>query len=663
MKHVDIKAETAYRPDIDGLRCIAVMLVVAYHLFPKAVRGGFIGVDIFFVISGYLITSILWSDLRKGTYSIVSFYQRRIRRIFPALIVVLAATLGIGWFILSPEELLSLGQTIIGGATFSANIVLLNQISYFDIAAENKPLLHLWSLGVEEQFYIAWPLILYAAYKRKLNLLTLVCVIMLASFILNIALVYKLPDQAFYLPFTRAWELAVGAALVFFRDLQRQPMMTAFAERADRMLARIVWDGERKPSLPHVASDFRAAIGLILVIVGAFRLTAYIPFPGYAALLPVIGAALLISAPDAIFNRHVLSSRPFVMIGLISYPFYLWHYPLIAYVKLISNEAPSWPVLLGVGIASAALAWLTYVAIEKPIRFGTFTKARAAQLSAAMAALATLGGVVWANNGFESRVPEAIRSYVTENTGGETSTYWRQGRCLLLPEQGASQFGAECAETARPLLVLWGDSYAAALYPGIKSLQNEINFGIAQFTASACPPAVGFIRPGRSYCRNINDEIANKIDQMRPDIVVLHSMWLTYDLTMLEPYLTQTVSKLRASGVKRIVILGLVPSWRGRSLPQNLLDYYMRDSSHPLLPARTHFRLYPSEEPNDHLKAIATRLGVQFISALDQMCNTSGCLARVGDAPRDLTAFDTGHLTISGSVFLARAIKDQLFGN
>jgi peptidoglycan/LPS O-acetylase OafA/YrhL len=663
VKHLDIKAETTYRPDIDGLRCIAVLLVVAFHLFPKAVRGGFIGVDIFFVISGYLITSILFGSMRKSTYSILTFYERRVRRIFPALIVVLVATFTVGWFVLSPEELTSLGQTLIGGASFSANLVLLQQIGYFDIASESKPLLHLWSLGVEEQFYIAWPLILYAAYKRKLNLLTLVCAIMLGSFALNIALVKGQPDRVFYLPFTRAWELGAGVFLVFLREAQGHPAIVKFSQRVDNLLAAIVWDLKRDPQPRNIASDLRAITGLVLIVIGALSLTSRTPFPGFAALLPVIGAALIISAENAVINRRVLSSTPFVFLGLISYPLYLWHYPLIAYARLLNDQAPGWPVQLGIAAASILLAWLTYHLVEKPIRFGRLSQTRIFQLCSAMVVLAIVGGGTVYEAGFESRVPETIRAYVAANRGDETSAYWRRGSCLLLPDQDASSFGAECtSETKRPLVVIWGDSYAAAMYAGLKSLQADIHFGLAELTASACPPAIGFIHPQRQHCKGINDAVAQKIAQLRPDIVLLHSTWM-YDRGALESSLNQTVITLRSLGIKRIVFVGPVPSWRGRSLPQNLVDYYMMDPSHPLLPARTRFRLFASEELNNEMREIARRLNVEFISALDEMCNAAGCLARVGDHPGDLTAFDSGHLTIPGSSFLARAMKDKLFPN
>src|SRR5689334_9705274 len=202
-----------YRPDVDGLRAIAVMLVLNYHAFPDAVPGGFIGVDVFFVISGFLITGIITRELELGRFSLVEFYNRRIRRIFPALIVVLCATLLLGWFWMLPQALAQLGSDTFASAAFLANIALLLQSGYFDIESAKKPLLHLWSLGIEEQFYLCWPLLLMLAARFRMSILAMAALLGIASFLLNVALIGSNPIAAFYLPFTRAFELLAGAAL------------------------------------------------------------------------------------------------------------------------------------------------------------------------------------------------------------------------------------------------------------------------------------------------------------------------------------------------------------------------------------------------------------------------------------------------------------------
>src|ERR1700722_15954724 len=234
-----------YRPDIDGLRAVAVLLVVLFHAFPEAMRGGFIGVDIFFVISGFLITGIIVRELDQQRFSLLTFYGRGIRRIFPALIVVLGATLVLGWLWMLPAAYAQLSADVFASAAFFSNIALLLQSGYFDVESAKKPLLHLWSLGIEEQFYLFWPLILMLAVRLRLSMLATACVIGLASFVLNVAMIGSDPVATFYLPFTRAWELVAGAALA------------------------CSWS---RLSQTGAANNWRAAIGLLLIALAAAAL-------------------------------------------------------------------------------------------------------------------------------------------------------------------------------------------------------------------------------------------------------------------------------------------------------------------------------------------------------------------------------------------------------
>src|SRR5438874_10887489 len=293
-----------YRPDIDGLRAVAVMLVVLYHAFPQAMPGGFIGVDIFFVISGFLITGIIARGLGRQRFSLAGFYNRRIRRIFPALIVVLCMTLVLGWLWMLPAAYAQLSSDVFASAAFFANIALLLQSGYFDIESARKPLLHLWSLGIEEQFYLFWPLMLMLVARLRLSMLASVSIAGRASCVLNVALIVSNPVATFYLPFTRAWELLAGAALA------------------------CSWN---QLSHSRAVSNLRAFVGIFLIATAAGVLDTKSAFPGWWAVLPVGGAALLLSAPAAWFCRSVLASPPLVWIGLISYPLYLWHWPLLVF--------------------------------------------------------------------------------------------------------------------------------------------------------------------------------------------------------------------------------------------------------------------------------------------------------------------------------------------
>lgn len=339
----------AYRADIDGLRAVAVLSVVLFHAFPAALRGGFTGVDIFFVISGYLITAILARALDQGSFTFRDFYARRVRRIFPALAVVLAACLAFGYVALFPDEFRQLGKHVMGGAGFAANLVLLGEVGYFDTAAETKPLLHLWSLGIEEQFYILWPVVLLVAHKLRWNLWRTSLVIGMLSFLANVILIKQFPSVTFYVPGTRAWELLAGAALAC--------MMLDPASRLHR--------------LGHRQREGMAVAGLALVVLGAAWIAKTKLFPGWLAAIPVAGAVLLIAAgPATAVNRFVLGNRLMVWVGLVSYPLYLWHWPILSYLQIIEGKVPS-PALRAAAVGAAlVLAILTYWLVEKPFRHG-----------------------------------------------------------------------------------------------------------------------------------------------------------------------------------------------------------------------------------------------------------------------------------------------------
>ncbi|MER1647635.1 acyltransferase [Enterobacter hormaechei] len=294
-----------YRPEIDGLRAIAVILVVVYHAFPTVIPGGFIGVDIFFVISGFLITSILKAEISTGKYSIKEFYRRRIDRLFPALLLVMFSVYIFGWFTLFSDEFMQLGKQLAGGAGFIANIVLYSETGYFNATSATKPFLHLWSLGIEEQFYLLFPIILYFSYRKKLNLVLVVGILAAISFALNIFSISENIERTFYLPQYRHWELLLGAilALLLHGEKGKQPI---------KLLASAL-----------------TVLSVAVIIITAFTLTSAAPFPGWYALLPVVASVFLIYGlqSDSLI-KPILSSRPFVFVGLISYPLYLWHWPL-----------------------------------------------------------------------------------------------------------------------------------------------------------------------------------------------------------------------------------------------------------------------------------------------------------------------------------------------
>jgi peptidoglycan/LPS O-acetylase OafA/YrhL len=609
-----------YRPDIDGLRAIAVLLVVWFHAFPEAMPGGFVGVDIFFVISGFLITGIIARELDQQRFSLPGFYMRRIRRIFPALIVVLAVTLVLGWLWMLPAAYAQLSADAFASAAFVSNIALLLQSGYFDIESGKKPLLHLWSLGIEEQFYLFWPLILMLTTRLRLRILVVASVIGIASFALNVALIGSDPVATFYLPFTRAWELLAGAALACGWNQLRQT---------------------------GAASNWRAAIGLGLIALAACVLDSKSAFPGWWAVLPVGGAALLLSAPAAWGCRHLLSSPAMVRIGLISYPLYLWHWPLLVFFAII-KFAPLTLIerVLIVGL-SFALAWLTYRFVEIPFRFGRPSRLRITALCSGMALVALAGGVIVRGHGFDFRLPPEIREMTDVRTD---SSKWRFHQCLLDLGHEMS-FADSCVDhNRRPLILLWGDSTAGALLPGLRKAQETRDFGIAQFTSSSCIPALDIDVAGVPNCRAINDKILALARQIKPDIVLLHSTW-DGDLDGV----AKTVAALKQQTNARIIVLGSVPWWK-RGLPNEVLRYFMLH--HRLIPERSDRAA--ADSSGTRLREKLVPLGAEFISVWDTMCNAEGCLARLGDTAKDISASDQVHLTEKASVFLIQSIIDQV---
>jgi peptidoglycan/LPS O-acetylase OafA/YrhL len=612
-----------YRPDIDGLRAIAVMLVVNFHAFPLAMPGGFIGVDIFFVISGFLITGIIAREISAQRFSLVGFYIRRIRRIFPALIVVLSAVLLLGWLWMLPHAYAQLSSDVFASAAFAANIALMLQSGYFDIESAKKPLLHLWSLGIEEQFYLAWPLILILATRWRAGLLAVACFIALASFIFNVALIGHDPVATFYLPFTRAWELLAGAVLA------------------------LTWN---RVDQSEAASNWRAWAGVALIVLAAAVLDVHRAFPGWWALLPVAGSALLLSAPVSWVNRTLLGWPPMVWIGLISYPLYLWHWPLLVMFAIIKFE-PLTPVGTELALLlSAALAWATYWFVEKPLRFGGRRAFKAAALGAAMAAVALAAVVVTAGRGFDFRLPAEIRAMADVP---EQNAQWRAGKCLIDPAR-QTNFAGECVERdRRPLLLLWGDSAAGALMPGLVKAQQTHHFGIAQLTASSCVPILNADIEVTPNCRASNDRVLALARELKPDIILLHGTW--------EKNLEQvgaSVAALRRETQARVILLGPGVLWK-RGLPNEVLRYYMLH--HELIPSRSTEGILARDTERD-LREAVERGGGEFISAADVLCNDQGCLTRLGDAASDITASDALHLTEKASVFLVRGIIDRVLG-
>jgi peptidoglycan/LPS O-acetylase OafA/YrhL len=440
----------AYRPDIDGLRAVAVLSVVVFHFFPSALPGGFVGVDIFFVISGYLISRVIIGELEKNRFSFAGFYARRIRRIFPALIVVMAAALAFGWTALLSAEYSQLGKHAAAGAAFVSNLVLWRESGYFDNAAIAKPLLHLWSLGVEEQFYIVWPAFLWLAWRLRLNLLLVATGLAILSFGTNVIATSQSPVSAFYSPFTRFWELMMGAMLAYGKIHRQSPAPGA---------ARPAWRLADRPRVAWLAS----MLGGSLIVLGIIFVRER-NFPGWQALIPTIGAALLIFAgPRSPVNRIVLSSAPMVTVGLISYPLYLWHWPLLSFSRIVHGE-PGASMKATLLITGVILAGLTYRLIERPVKAARGRASITLLLGVLMVAAGGAGFLVMARKGLEHRAVVHANAPLEQSVVVHFPPF--TAPCPFLPSQ-KELFQCYTDMREPPRFALLGDSKAGALFPGL----------------------------------------------------------------------------------------------------------------------------------------------------------------------------------------------------
>lgn len=635
---------TTYRSDIDGLRAVAVLAVLVFHALPTVLPGGFVGVDIFFVISGYLISSILLSSLQQQSFSLLDFYSRRIRRIFPALITVFIASFAMGWYFFYADEFINLGRHMISSAAFIQNWMLASESGYFDTSAEIKPFLHLWSLGVEEQFYIIWPLLLWGAWKLRLNLLKLMIICLAASFVWNIYELYVVQSTiAFYLPQVRFWELLIGAVLAY---VHLQPTAETSREAT---------------SLGLVSENVRSVAGATLLLLSFFLINSQKVFPGFWAILPTLGAVLLISAsPNAILNRTVLSNRVAVWFGKISYPLYLWHWVLLVYLRILEPDlfAKVKFRLLALVLA-VVLSWLTYRFIEKPLRFGGYGKQKTWFLIPAMIGIIFLGREIQNQSGMGYRFTAS-----TAYLGGDFQAQMRKNleddyqqnsaACdFSQPEKKTNQPKTDIAkfcyevDPKKQAVFLWGDSHAQMLGYGLRK-NLPADWQLLQVASVGCKPnPIQAEDSSTSYCERSNYVALEAIKKTHPQTVVLaqSTAWKLPEVESLS-------SVLKKLGVERIVFVGQSPEW------SDALPTLMMRKQVVGIPERTKSGLFPETLViNERTKQIfaSPESGIAFVDLIDLFCNADGCLVYLGKDPvSGMTYFDSHHLSPVASDYLAK---------
>lgn len=646
-----------YRPDIDGLRTIAVGSVLLYHYGLTAIPGGFVGVDVFFVISGYLITNILARDISSGGFSVTSFYNRRIRRILPAVLFVLIVCLGAGWLLLAPGDYDVLGHSAAYSAFGAANLYFYWNTGYFDQAAELMPLLHLWSLGVEEQFYVVWPLLLAAimwvARGKAWVTVAAILIVIAVSFAGTLLTMPVDPKGAFFLPHLRAWELAVGALIAF--------------------LPAIRW---------RIVAELMGVAGLALIAYSLIMLKAGDPFPGINALAPVLGTALLMWPRANSVTSWILSLPPMVFTGKISYSLYLWHWPVLVFFRFWANgELPTPMEAAILGVVAYALAVFSWWVVERPFRR---IKAKSTPVIvsgiAAIAATAAAGFIVVQQAGFTSRIsPQA-----QELSNLRTMWAWNCPANVNLNGNNYCAFGAPWT-TASIRAMVWGDSHAGHMSPPLAAIAESHNaFG---FLHSECAPIVNGLTVAEAHpmqpkrteeCVDFHRQ-GMEILRKHPEInlVVLAASWGYNMRRWRRPGSDVPEDTPRGMGVqllwdgleafiaeaagpdRRFAIIADVPQWRRdptlcavpevSSLPRRPCTN--SELSHP----REQFESLQGDAYAMFREFAAAHPDVQVIYPADHMCSAESCISKLNDV---FLYRDRGHIRRNMTVEANRAFAE-----
>ncbi len=508
--------KSTYMSEIDGLRAFAVLSVVAFHAFPDLLKGGFIGVDVFFVISGFLITSHIFQNLIVGEFSFVDFYSRRIRRIFPALIIVMTCSLAFGWFVLLADEYAQMGKHIASGAGFILNFILVDEIGYFDNAAETKPMLHLWSLAVEEQFYIIWPLILWLAWKNQVNLLRITILVALISFIFSLRFMHSNPIENFFWPAGRFWELLSGSLLAWI-FINKKRSLSKAKIKIDNYLIKIT-KSKNFIANGNGVSNIISFLGFSLLIYGVTGINKELAYPSEWTLIPTSASILIISAgTNAWLNRVILMNPISVWFGLISYPLYLWHWPILSFTQIIKGETPNIGIRLSGVLLSILLAWLTYRFFENPIRRQFIRAPKAKHLIALIFIIGLFSFYVNKSDGIQTR--SVVKDYLS-NLDELQRTIAKENSCLSFLGISQSKFNyCKIGKIGnRGTVAVIGDSHAHVAFPGISDGLEKLGYTTVLLANSSCPPFLnspwGRNDSERLECSNRIEEILFNISNL-----------------------------------------------------------------------------------------------------------------------------------------------------
>jgi peptidoglycan/LPS O-acetylase OafA/YrhL len=630
-----------YREDIDWLRAIAVLAVVAFHFEAPAVYGGFVGVDIFFVISGFLITGIIQSEVKADSFSFARFYERRVRRLLPALYAMVVLTAIPAFHYLLTSERAEFFRSIAAVVTFTSNFFFWFQTGYFDHAAVEKPLLHTWSLAVEEQFYLALPLLLFVllrvARASRTTLPAALGLFTLASFALSVWLMRTdRSAEAFFMSPPRAWEFLVGGIVA----LKGFPV-------------------------PHHARarQFARGVALVMLAVPIFSLRQGPGFPGVNALLPCLGATLFIWSGIGVPSQIRGGFSPLNIarfFGQISYSLYLWHWPLFTFARFSKS---SLVLAAGDKIAlfalTVAISYVSWRFIEQPFREPTLAPTRRAAFrmagmsSVVLLVASAIGYALSSTPSDSDRAAAALDAYDSY----DYRPLYRFGTCFS-PESG--RFGAACLDVVpgKTNVLLWGDSLAAHYFQGLSKNTDPQKINILQATRPACMPSLNAAAQGTAYCRDFAAQMAAFFRDHKPELVIMSADWLEYSrpprFDGVIADVRNTVSQLGASGI-RVVLLGPAVQFRSR-LPSMLLRAHLRGVD---ATAADDFML-PDVFALDRIMQAALPAADHFayVSVLDAVCPVRQCpLTVAGGIP---LSWDHAHLTAEGSAYVVEKLVPML---
>ncbi|MDO9384681.1 MAG: acyltransferase family protein [Hyphomicrobiaceae bacterium] len=610
-----------YRPDLDGLRAVAVSMVIAFHLNEEQVPGGFTGVDVFFVLSGFFITSQIADKLRDGSFTFSDFYGRRVRRILPALVVVLLITTLAAFVILLPEELRQYGRTLTAAVLSVSNLIFWARSDYFAAPAETELLLHTWSLSVEEQFYIIFPACLFLLYRfGKTKIRSVLLVGLLVSFLGSCLLGLSYPDAAFYLLPSRAWELLVGASLA----LRVVPNATSTSQR--------IWMG---------------TLGAVLIVSSAFLLSENMVLQ-VAILVPVAGSALLIWSgyggphPEGVACR-VLSARPIVFLGRISFGLYLWHWPIIVLARLVwpgEFSALQQATILALTFFGAICSW---VFVEQPIRRQAWNWTSGKSLAAAGAMVIATAVVTG----------ETIRGW-PPGTLSPQAARLAQGAMDISPFRPSCHRSGRSVETVssacilghgKTMVTVFSDSHGTELAAALSEIPE---FRVRQLTTSSCSPA-GLSRQ-IPLCGAIVRATLSELVAEEPTIIVLtaaFSFWSRDPQNW--PAFEESIAALQALGHAIIVVGDVPPFASATSLPK----YLARRTRLGISMNGYDYKVSPGILQSDQeIRGLAARRGVGFVLLDAVLCPEGQCMMTIDGAP---VLFDDHHMSMTAARYLVKA--------